>query len=242
MKSLQANSCNLCPKKRQFGHPELLSPGESLADAWTNILSTSRQRQEIVMPITLACECGRQFKIADEQAGKRAKCPTCGVTQDVPSQEDIVTDLEVVADGPPESENPAASADPPDAGIAAAIGNDKKKTKKKRKKRLSSDEDGPMTRMFMEQARAQQRKEELLASAGSSRDSDDEGWTMFGVHLTAGVVSGAGLLLTGILAMIVIALLPPDVIPKPRLFIAAFVGITLGGITLIKSIFFGEED
>src|SRR5262245_51890366 len=30
------------------------------------------------MPIQVRCECGRQFKVADEHAGKRGQCPGCG--------------------------------------------------------------------------------------------------------------------------------------------------------------------
>jgi hypothetical protein len=39
------------------------------------------------MPITFACECGKQFTVADTFAGKRTKCPTCGVALTVPSPE-----------------------------------------------------------------------------------------------------------------------------------------------------------
>lgn len=30
------------------------------------------------MPITFPCDCGKQLKVGDEYAGKRAKCPACG--------------------------------------------------------------------------------------------------------------------------------------------------------------------
>lgn len=37
------------------------------------------------MPIEFACECGKAFKVADEFAGKRSKCPACGQPVVVPT-------------------------------------------------------------------------------------------------------------------------------------------------------------
>lgn len=37
------------------------------------------------MPIEFACECGKAFKVADEYAGKRTKCPACGQPVVVPT-------------------------------------------------------------------------------------------------------------------------------------------------------------
>lgn len=37
------------------------------------------------MPITFACECGKQLKTADDNAGKRVKCPACGEAVAVPA-------------------------------------------------------------------------------------------------------------------------------------------------------------
>lgn len=39
------------------------------------------------MPIEFACECGKQLKVADEHAGKRAKCPACKNPVTVPAAE-----------------------------------------------------------------------------------------------------------------------------------------------------------
>jgi hypothetical protein len=36
------------------------------------------------MAIEFACECGRQFRVREEQAGRRAKCPNCGRQLTVP--------------------------------------------------------------------------------------------------------------------------------------------------------------
>lgn len=37
------------------------------------------------MPIEFACACGKQFKVADEYAGKRSKCTACGQPVVVPT-------------------------------------------------------------------------------------------------------------------------------------------------------------
>jgi hypothetical protein len=36
------------------------------------------------MPITVACQCGKRFKAADQHAGKRTKCPGCGQPLTIP--------------------------------------------------------------------------------------------------------------------------------------------------------------
>lgn len=36
------------------------------------------------MPIEVACACGRTFKVKDEHAGRRVKCPACGSVLDIP--------------------------------------------------------------------------------------------------------------------------------------------------------------
>ncbi len=37
------------------------------------------------MSISFACDCGKQLKVADAHAGKRAKCPACGNPVTVPA-------------------------------------------------------------------------------------------------------------------------------------------------------------
>jgi len=37
------------------------------------------------MPITFGCECGKQLRVPDESAGKRARCPECGEVVSVPA-------------------------------------------------------------------------------------------------------------------------------------------------------------
>lgn len=37
------------------------------------------------MPISFACDCGKQLRVGDEHAGKRAKCPACKNPVSVPA-------------------------------------------------------------------------------------------------------------------------------------------------------------
>jgi hypothetical protein len=189
------------------------------------------------MPIQLACACGRQFKVADEHAGRRVKCPACGVIHAIPTPEED-PGFEVVEDEPPEAVG-AVPAGAPDS----APGGTKGKRKRSRR-RPPAGEDGPLARMYMEQAREEQRRDEARARAAGNwgRDEGGHGWTMFGVHITAGVVGGAGMFLIGLLAMAVIAFFKDDEVIRPKVFIAAIVCTAVGAITLLKSLFFGEED
>ena len=43
------------------------------------------------MPITFACDCGKQLKVGDEFAGKRAKCPACAAVLAVPTDDSFPT-------------------------------------------------------------------------------------------------------------------------------------------------------
>lgn len=47
------------------------------------------------MPIDFACGCGKQFRVADEFAGKRSKCPTCGIAVSVPNAPPALTEEEL---------------------------------------------------------------------------------------------------------------------------------------------------
>jgi hypothetical protein len=40
------------------------------------------------MAITVACDCGKEFKVKDELAGKKVKCPACQAVLTVPAAED----------------------------------------------------------------------------------------------------------------------------------------------------------
>lgn len=196
------------------------------------------------MAIRFACTCGRQLQAADEHAGKRSKCPACGAAHVIPSLAPAVADLEIVSD-----ELPTAEPVDDDVQVDAPSGDrgddEKKKrgTKKKRKKHPSREKDGPLAKMFLEQAREDMRRDDARArAAGSWSRDEDEGWTLFGVHLTAGVVSGAGMLFAGLMGMAFIALYRHEMFLGPRIFIAAIGCTVIGGITLMRAVFFGEED
>ncbi len=40
------------------------------------------------MPINVTCDCGKAFKVKDEAAAKRVKCPGCGSILTVPADHD----------------------------------------------------------------------------------------------------------------------------------------------------------
>lgn len=57
------------------------------------------------MSISFACECGKTFNVAEEYAGKRTKCPACGVELTFPESEpehlsDEDKAFRALADGP----------------------------------------------------------------------------------------------------------------------------------------------
>ena len=63
------------------------------------------------MPIHFTCNCGKKLTVADDRAGKRAKCPKCGAVSAVPQAdtggvEPVEYEIEVVDDVP----SPASSA------------------------------------------------------------------------------------------------------------------------------------
>lgn len=66
------------------------------------------------MTIAFDCGCGKAFRVPDEHAGKRTKCPACGAALTVPappaSAEDDAFRLLEAAEAP---ERPARAAPPP---------------------------------------------------------------------------------------------------------------------------------
>jgi len=67
--------------------------------------SFGRQRptESLTMPIHFACDCGKQFRVAEEHAGKRSKCPACGITLSVPAAPEPHADeaaYRALSDGP----------------------------------------------------------------------------------------------------------------------------------------------
>lgn len=193
------------------------------------------------MPIPLACGCGRQLNLADHLAGKRIKCPSCAAALKVPGGADDPAewDFEVVEDEEPVTVNPApAPADAPIVEEAPPADKNKSGKGKRRSGRSSA-----LTRMYVEQAEAELRRDEVRAkAAGWGHDQGHGDWTLFNVHVTAGVISGAAMLLIGILCIALILIFQNQFQFGPRVYVGAIVLPAIGAITLIKSLFFGEED
>lgn len=196
------------------------------------------------MAIAFACACGKKLAAKDEFAGKKTKCPGCGVLNRIPVPEPEVievADIEVIEDEVAEPVE-AVAATPP-AVKASAPSTTSVKTKKKAKKTKQDDERGAMARMYMEHAEKDfKAKEKRRKAAPSWGRDEDGGFMMFGVHLSAGVIGAASMLLLGIIAMIVVGFFPSIAGRDYRIMLGA-IGCTAGGaIGLIKTVFFGEED
>jgi hypothetical protein len=220
------------------------------------------------MPIKFSCTCGRRLEIDDVYAGRRVRCPACkGVVlaptvtagpaagagaeeeYDVEWVEDEC-DVEILEDDEPTAVTPVAPLVPLAAGppaptapaadpLLAASGGAPPPIKSDNKRPGSGD--GSLSRMYEEQALAEQERQQALYRPRSREPG--EGWTMFGVHITGGVLAGCGLLFGGLLAMGVIGLaFSLGYMPNPRLFIPAVGGTALGAIILVRALFFGEED
>jgi hypothetical protein len=61
------------------------------------------------VPITFNCPCGKALRVADENAGRRVKCPACQAVATVPAPE---PDFEVVEDEPKEKLAPKPTPKP----------------------------------------------------------------------------------------------------------------------------------
>ena len=169
------------------------------------------------MPIECACPCGRRLRVADEFAGKKARCPQCGA---------------VVAVPPPA----------PDAGESEAPEDEPPVVRPRRKKkRRPADEEGPTARAYMREAEARLRRDDERERNRKREDGD--GYTFGGVHVTAGVVMGGTLLAVGLVALAALLLARAGGNPaSPRLYAAAAIGTVLGALTLVKALLFGVED
>jgi hypothetical protein len=196
------------------------------------------------MPIRFACSCGRTLRVPEQHAGKSAKCPACGAVVKVPEP---VEDhgLEVVEAAEEEGQAPAPpEVQPVEPATADDTGSKEARTKaKKKKKRRRVHEEGPLSRMYAAQAEARARHDEAMGRkvGGWGRD-EGGGWTMFGVHITKGVLAGTGMVVSGLLCLIVFAILQAQSLIDPRLFIGAIVYTGLGAFTLYRSLVVGEED
>lgn len=53
------------------------------------------------MAINVACQCGKAFRVKDEVAGKRVKCPACGRVLDIPEDSEAAPPLEAYPEPDP---------------------------------------------------------------------------------------------------------------------------------------------
>src|SRR5438876_539738 len=102
------------------------------------------------MPITFSCDCGKAFSVKDEFAGKRTRCPACGVALAVPAAAatEAASDVELVDEDSPLAK-PApvrvravgvAEAEPEPEAEKTAPAPPRKKKKKKKKRAADDDE------------------------------------------------------------------------------------------------------
>jgi DNA-directed RNA polymerase subunit RPC12/RpoP len=61
------------------------------------------------MPLTMTCKCGRSFQANDNQVGKSAVCPHCGVKHFVPTPDTLVHDPNARAQPPAKSQQQQSS-------------------------------------------------------------------------------------------------------------------------------------
>jgi hypothetical protein len=219
------------------------------------------------MPIEYRCACGRKLKVADEHAGRRVRCPVCRAEQRLAAAEPEVCDLEIVEDEPAAAQPPAPEPEVCDLEIvedepAGAVTADKPTRprasspagaeapervttgdrKKPTKKPPTRGKEGPMSRMYMDKARQDARKDEERARTRRRGRDSDGGLTMFGVHLTPGVVGAFSMLIAGLGGMAFIGVYRNEMRITPRLFVGALVCTVVGAITLLKLVFFGGEE
>lgn len=96
------------------------------------------------MPITFSCACGQQLEMADEYAGKQARCPSCQAVVTVPSAAPAPPPLPTAA--PPkarlaDSDVTDVTDDDHGAGAASLNPLDRRNTPSSRRRRDEDDED-----------------------------------------------------------------------------------------------------
>lgn len=110
------------------------------------------------MPITFNCPCGKVLRIADENAGKRIKCPACQAIGTAPGAAPAAPKFELVEDDEPPAK-PVAKAPAPVAKkpVAKAV-----------------VEDDPGFTVEEDEDDKPKAKKKPALSKGSRRDEDDD--------------------------------------------------------------------
>jgi phage FluMu protein Com len=112
------------------------------------------------VPITFNCPCGKVLRIADENAGKRIKCPACQAIGTAPSAAPTAPKFELVED----DDEPPAKPAPAKAPAPVA---------KKPVAKAVVEEDPGFTVEEDEDDKPKSKKKPAL-SKGSRRDEDDD--------------------------------------------------------------------
>jgi hypothetical protein len=191
------------------------------------------------MSIQFTCPCGRTLRAQDQHAGLKVKCPACGATTAVPKPEPgPEAELAFLDEEPASATQPA----PPPATVdqSSAI---KRRRKKKARERSSIDHDDSLAGQYLARARAEMKRDEILAASAGGTD-ESGGWTMFGIHVTAGVLAGTGMVFIGILGFIALAVFHKDFsgVLNVRVLAGAGACTAIGAFTLIRSLVYGQED
>ena len=116
------------------------------------------------MPITFNCPCGKALRVADENAGKRVKCPACQAVGSVPA---AAPQFEVVEDEPP----PKPAAPPAKAKPVAKVvvdEDDDEDERPKKKPKVVVDDDEPRAKKKPEFRKGARRRDD------DDDDDDDE--------------------------------------------------------------------
>ncbi len=217
------------------------------------------------MPVEFACPCGHTLRAPDRFAGKLVRCPSCRKPVRVLGSQTSDGGLELVADedgprlargkpgrevagqDPPARRRPAAAA-PPEPGDAADGGERERPRRRRKRKGRDATEDKAAALLYMGKSAA-----ELLSDLEHEREGKRgggelgrllaSGVTVFGVHITGGVILGTLLLIIGLvdLAAVGIATSQGRAV-NPRMLIGGLVCTAIGVFALVRSLLFGQED
>jgi hypothetical protein len=223
------------------------------------------------MPIEFVCGCGRRLRVADQHAGKLARCPACRGLAQIPAAlatggelgfaeenrrpqldaddigiELVEDDAPEAADdywqlGEPKGDGSAAvtpsppPASPPDAESSGS------RREKRTKQRPARQESG-VAGLYMDQARDQIARDEWRATP--RHRGGGRGLTLFGVHVSAGIITGAVMVFTGLLGLVVLALCGRRglIAFNPRVFVAVVIYTAVGAVILTRGLVYGQEN
>jgi hypothetical protein len=170
------------------------------------------------MPITFSCACGQTLEMADEYAGKQARCPSCQAVVTVPS---AVPPPPLPPAAPPKAR--LAEADPTDddhAAGAASLNPLDRQNPPSRRRRRGEDEDA-----LDEDYRPRRRR---MYDDDEPRQPAHKLWNS---RVTGGIVSAViGLVWGGI------------VVAMGRIPIVAPILFVLGVVNIIRGLVSGRDE